>query len=89
MYIGNNAFEECNSLKQVLIPKSVSRIYKLAFANCKTLKQFTISSTSTNIKNDILLGCSQLKELVIPLEYDYFDLIIDPNIKIIKKNEKD
>ena len=40
--IGESAFLECNNLRRIIIPKSVSFIGGAAFADCKNLKSIKI-----------------------------------------------
>jgi hypothetical protein len=43
--IGNNAFQNCTSLKSITIPKRVKTIGISAFYNAKNLKKITMKTT--------------------------------------------
>ena len=58
-------FKGCTSLKQILIPSSVTKIDDNAFENCSNLESFVIPYSVTEIKSNIFVGCSSLKRLSI------------------------
>ena len=47
--IGDGAFEECKSLREVSIPDNVASIGDYAFWNCQSLNQITVWSNVTSI----------------------------------------
>ena len=50
--IGNEAFRQCESVKEITIPESVSKIGELAFWCCDSLKEITIPESVTEIGED-------------------------------------
>lgn len=61
--IGNNAFENCNSLKRVDIPQNCTWIWQAAFKNCKSLVSATLyacNSYSNSVPGEMFSGCSAL-----------------------------
>lgn len=47
--IGNQCFDECTALAQVIIPSGVTRIGELAFCECSALQSVTLPNSVTNI----------------------------------------
>ena len=47
--IGNQCFDECTALAQVIIPSGVTRIGELAFCDCSALQSVTLPNSVTNI----------------------------------------
>ena len=47
--IGDNAFDGCESLKEITIPDSVVRIGSYAFYGCDSLKEIAIPDSVTEI----------------------------------------
>ncbi len=64
--IGNRAFLDCKSLKQIIIPESVKKIGKNAFENCSNLQQVTIPKSVVCIGHSAFSGCQSLKKIKIP-----------------------
>ena len=64
--IGNGAFQECTSLKSIIIPNSVTKIGDAAFWLCDELETVTIGSSVTSIGELAFEGCSSLKSVTIP-----------------------
>ncbi len=60
------AFNLCESLQQVSIPKSVISIGRLAFRKCKSLQQITIPDSVANIGNSAFSQCNSLQQITIP-----------------------
>lgn len=61
--IGNNAFENCNSLTRVELPNNCTWIWQAAFKNCKGLASATIvacNSYSGCVPSEMFSGCSNL-----------------------------
>ena len=54
------------SLKNLVIPNSVTNIGNGAFASCSGLTEVTIPNSVTNIGEDVFGGCSGLKTVTIP-----------------------
>ncbi len=67
--IGASAFEECNSLTDIIIPASVTEIGEAAFKGCKGLQSVTLGAGVTEIKGETNKGtfedCRQLKHVEI------------------------
>ncbi len=64
--IGHDAFSECASLTEVVIPDSVTRIDICAFSGCTGLTEVLIGSGVTRIGVGAFCGCTGLTEVVIP-----------------------
>ncbi len=64
-YIGNYAFEYCESLESVDIPDSVTSIGDHAFGNCESLASVDIPDSVTSIGEFAFSGCSSLASVVI------------------------
>ena len=64
--IGMDAFNNCNSLTSVTMPKSVVSIGVYAFANCISLTSVTIPNSVTSIGFCAFDGCSSLTSIEIP-----------------------
>ena len=62
--IGINAFNQCMSLTNVMIPNSVMSIGEHAFSNCM-LKSITIPDSVTSIENSAFYGCNSLISVTI------------------------
>ena len=60
------AFYNCNSLKSVAIPSSVTSIGSYAFHGCSSLTEITIPASVMNIGSYAFYGCSSLTEITIP-----------------------
>lgn len=52
MDIGNNAFDTCDDLAEVVIGEGVSIIGHRAFYHCKNLKRVTLPSSIEEIKKE-------------------------------------
>ncbi len=63
--IGNNAFINCHSLKEITIPASVLTIGDEAFANCEALKKATLDCVPWEMGSQVFSGCTALTELVL------------------------
>ena len=61
--IGDWAFYECSSLKNITIPNSVTSIGSDAFYNCSSLTSITIPESVTSIGDNAFWGCSSLKSI--------------------------
>ena len=64
--IGEEAFEDCDSLTSVIIPDSVTTIGTGAFESCSSLKSITIPNSVTTIEKTVFQGCNSLKSVAIP-----------------------
>ena len=64
--IGASAFRDCDSLKSVIIPSSVTEIREYAFDGCSSLINVNIPSSVTEIGCGAFGGCSSLTSVNIP-----------------------
>lgn len=64
--IGESAFEECTSLKTVIIPPSVRTICKNAFENCKSLERVVLGEGLETIEKWAFYGCEALGDISVP-----------------------
>ena len=64
--IGNRAFWECTSLKEVTIPQSVTSIGDKAFYDCRGLTSVTIPQSVTSIGDKAFYDCRGLTSVTIP-----------------------
>ena len=65
-WIGNSAFEDCDSLTEIVIPDSVTSIGDDAFAHCDNLTEIVIPDSVTSIGYSAFDFCVNLTEIVIP-----------------------
>lgn len=63
--ICDRAFEDCKSLRSLVIPNSVTSIGESAFSFCSSLKSLVIPDSVTSIDTLAFCYCSSLKSLVI------------------------
>lgn len=64
--IGDRAFKNCVSLKEIVIPDSVTWIGKSAFEGCESLERVVLSKKILNIFENTFLNCSSLKSIILP-----------------------
>ncbi len=64
--IGNEAFEECTSLKSIVIPNSVTSIGSFAFYKCTSLTNIEIPNSVTSIGELAFYDCFSLTSITIP-----------------------
>ncbi|WP_147613388.1 leucine-rich repeat domain-containing protein [Treponema pectinovorum] len=64
--IGEAAFKDCTSLKEVDIPNSVTVIQNLAFYGCSALESVTIPAAVNSLQQSVFKDCTSLKEVAIP-----------------------
>ena len=62
--IGPSAFQNCSSLRRVVIPNSVQYISNNAFKNCSILTNITIPASVYTIYNNVFEGCTFLKSVI-------------------------
>ena len=75
--IEKKAFFECNSLKSVIIPNSVTIIEEWAFLGCYSLRSIDIPDSVTKMGVSAFRHCNSLKSITIPnsvtnIEHDAF-----------------
>lgn len=64
--IENQAFENCETLKSVVIPDSVTYIGHTAFSGCFNLQSTTLPNSITTIPRRIFQGCTSLSDITFP-----------------------
>ena len=64
--IDESAFENCTSLRSVILPDSIKRIEKNAFKGCKNLKKITLPKTINNIGECAFSNCESLERIKLP-----------------------
>ena len=64
--IGEGAFEDCESLKSIVIPNSVTSIGEWAFQGCESLTSIVIPDGVTSIGDFAFAFCKSLTSIVIP-----------------------
>lgn len=64
--IGEDAFEGCDALSEVIIPSSVTDIGAYAFSWCEVLTKIIIPNSVMSIGDSAFRGCSALPEITIP-----------------------
>ncbi|MDR2571865.1 MAG: leucine-rich repeat protein, partial [Oscillospiraceae bacterium] len=64
--IGNNAFNECELLKSVIVPNTVTNIGRYAFLKCKSLVNIAIPNSVTVIGDGAFNRCESLVSIHIP-----------------------
>ena len=63
--IGDSAFKDCKSLKEVEIPNSVIKIGDRAFENCTNLEKVNIPDTVAEIGDNTFENCTSLQNIYI------------------------
>ena len=64
--IGNNAFELCDKLEEIIIPDTVNDIGYGAFKSCSSLVSIILPNQLLEIKQELFAECVNLKSIVIP-----------------------
>ena len=64
--VGENSFEGCGGLTEVILPERVNRISDSAFRNCSALTKITIPDAVSFIGIDAFRGCGSLREFTFP-----------------------
>lgn len=64
--IGEEAFNRCEALKNIVIPEGVKEIKHCTFYYCTSLERITIPSTVTAIDGGAFSFCKSLKSVIIP-----------------------
>lgn len=92
--IGYDAFRNCESLTEVIIPDSVTSIGNHAFSYCSNLTDLTLPNSVTSIDNSAFYSTYKIENLYITdlaayLNCKYSDVYSHPNAKnIYINNEK-
>lgn len=61
--IGKDAFDHCDNLKSVVIPKGIKLISESAFEDCHSLTSVSISESVETIGSRTLHGCRALRDV--------------------------
>ncbi len=64
--IGSSAFQNCSTLKHIVLPKHLTTINSSAFKNCTSLDSIIIPDNVTIINNYSFEKCSNLKYIKLP-----------------------
>ncbi|MEE9341728.1 MAG: leucine-rich repeat domain-containing protein, partial [Thermoplasmata archaeon] len=64
--IGRSAFFGCSNLKEVVIPKGVSKIERSAFANCANLQEVSIPRSLESLGEWAFMNCTNLNSITLP-----------------------
>lgn len=65
-YIGGNAFLNCSSLKEIVIPDSVKEMDVAPFMDCVSLETVILPKGINEISEGAFAGCESLTKVVIP-----------------------
>lgn len=65
-HIGNRAFSDCESLKEIRIPDNVTFLGAGSFAGCRNLEKITLSNRITTIYYGTFGYCESMESIVIP-----------------------
>ena len=63
--IGDNAFSDCGSLRNITIPDSVTKIGDEAFSGCSNLTNIVIPNSVTQIGEGVFSYCSNLTSITV------------------------
>lgn len=66
--IGNNVFQYCEQLEEVVLPENLQTIAWGMFAGCTSLKTINVPESVTEFKTGAFGGCTSLTEINIPEE---------------------
>ena len=101
-HIGDNAFEGCTTLTNVVIGNDIVEIGEYAFSGCTNLNTLTIGQSITSIGTGAFWGCQRLNEVFYNATNvtssntsvfsnagslsENFSLVVGENVKIIPDN---
>lgn len=66
--IGNYAFKDCLSLKDVYLGKSVKNLGRRAFQNCNNIENITLSDSLLDLYTEDFIDLEKLKKIDVPYE---------------------
>ena len=64
--IGYEAFYDCDSIKNIIIPDNITSIEKRAFAECDSLQSVVLTQGLKSIEDAVFYSCDHLQEVTIP-----------------------
>ena len=64
--IGKEAFKDCTSLTNIILPNSITKIDEAAFSGCTSLLNVTIPSSVTVLGYNAFQNCTALTECLLP-----------------------
>ena len=73
--IEENAFANCEGIKEIIIPMGVKEIGRMAFTGCLNLERCEISATVSNIGDGITLVTNKMKEFVVDSDSQYYKAV--------------
>ena len=62
----NSCFQNCTSLKNIVVPEGIERIHDWCFRDCSALEGITLPNTLNYIGSCVFMGCRALKKIDIP-----------------------
>lgn len=90
--IKNNAFRNCNQIKEIVIPKSLVVIENEAFSMCKNLQSINLPDGLKKIGHKAFSDCESIRDIIIPKSVteigDNPFYRINNNIKIKSENDR-
>ena len=69
--IGNNAFEECSSVKNVTFNDSLNTIGESAFANCSSVEKVDLPESVSSLGTYAFAGCEGVKSVTLSSKLNY------------------
>lgn len=72
--IGNRAFEDCISLKNIVLPNSLTSIGENAFYGCSSLTSIVIPDGVTSIESGAFRACNDLEKIAVSENNSYFNV---------------
>ena len=64
--IGKDAFKNCSTLTEIILPKTLTTIDDFAFSRCTSLESITLPNSVGTIGSGAFWGCSSLKSITLP-----------------------
>jgi hypothetical protein len=65
-FIVNSAFSDCSSLKNAVLPTSITILSDSLFSDCSSLSNLTINGNITYIGKNVFKNCMSLSSLTLP-----------------------
>ena len=72
--ISAEAFKDCVSLQNIVIPSSVTRLDSSAFYGCEALSSITLPESLNYIQNNVFYNCFSLENIDIPDAVTYIGI---------------